>query len=50
MLETCFTATATSTWRDERTRTTRKNACDRETKMKIGLVMIFIIAQAALAK
>ena len=30
-----FTATTTSTWRDEQTGTTRKNACDPETMMKI---------------
>ena len=45
-------AITTSTWRDERTGTTRKNACDRETMrmMKIRAVIIFIIAQVVLAK
>ena len=39
-------------WRDERTGTTRKNACIRETMrmMKIRAVIMFAIAQAALAK
>ena len=32
------------------TRTTRKNACDRETMVKIRLAIIFIIAQVALTK
>ena len=46
-----ITATATSMWRDEwTTTTTRKNACDRETMMKIGAVTTFAIAQAALAR
>ena len=47
-----ITATTTSTWRDERTGTTRKNACNRETMrmMKIRAVMMFMIAQVALAK
>ena len=45
-----FTATTTSTWRDERTTTTRKNACDQETMMKIRVVIIFIIAQVVLAR
>ena len=42
----------TSTWRDEWTGTTRKNACNRETMrmMKIRVVIIFIIAQVALTK
>ena len=37
-------------WRDERTGTTRKNACNRETMMKIRVVITFITAQAASAK
>ena len=37
-------------WRDERTTTPRKNACNRETMMKIRVVIIFIIAQVVLAK
>ena len=44
------TATTTSTWRNERTATTRKNACNRETMMKIRAVITFIIAQVALAR
>ena len=43
-----ITATTMSTWRDEQTTTTRKNACDRETMMKIRAM--FIIAQAVLAR
>ena len=35
---------------DKWTGTTRKNACNRETMMKIRAVIIFIIAQVALAK
>ena len=35
---------------DKRTGTTRKNACDRETMMKIRVVIIFIIAQVVLTK
>ena len=35
---------------DKRTGTTRKNACDRETMMKIRVVMTFAMAQAALTK
>ena len=34
----------------EWTATTRKNACNRETMMKIRAVITFIIAQVALAK
>ena len=47
-----ITASTTNTWRDEQTGTTRKNACNRETMrmMKIGAVMIFVIAQVASAK
>ena len=35
---------------DERTVTTRKNACNRETMVKIRLAIIFIIAQVVLSK
>ena len=35
---------------DKRTGTTRKNACNRETMMKIRVVIIFIIAQVVLTK
>ena len=35
---------------DERTGTTRKNACDRETMVKIRLAIIFVIAQVVLTK
>ena len=35
---------------DERTGTTRKNACNRETMVKIRLAIIFIIAQVVLTK
>ena len=35
---------------DKRTGTTRKNACDRETMMKIRAVITFIIAQVVLTK
>ena len=35
---------------DKRTGTTRKNACKRETMMKIRVVLIFIIAQVVLTK
>ena len=35
---------------DKRTGTTRKNACDRETMMKITAVITFIIAQVVLTK
>ena len=35
---------------DKRTGTTRKNACSRETMMKIRAVIMFIIAQVALTK
>ena len=45
-----ITATAMSTWRDERTTTAGKNACKRETMMKIRVGIIFIIAQVPLAK
>ena len=41
--------TATSTWRNERTATTRKNTCNQETMMKIRVVMTFITVQAVLA-
>ena len=34
----------------KRTGTTRKNACDRETMVKIRLAIIFIIAQVVLTK
>ena len=34
----------------KRTGATRKNACNRETMVKIRLAIIFIIAQVALAK
>ena len=37
-------------WRDERTATTGKNACNQETMMKIGVVIIFVIVQVVLAK
>ena len=39
-----------STWRDEQATTTGKNACNRETMMKIRVVITFAIAQVALAK
>ena len=35
---------------DKRTGTTRKNACNRETMVKIRLAIIFIIAQVVLTK
>ena len=35
---------------DKRAGTTRKNACDRETMMKIRVVIIFITAQVVLTK
>ena len=37
-----------SAWRDEGTTTTGKNACNRETMMKIRVVIIFIITQVVL--
>ena len=45
-----ITATATSTWRDDQAATTRKNACNRETMMKIRAVTTFATVQVALAK
>ena len=45
-----FATTATSTWRNEGAATTRKNACNRETMMKIGAATAFAMAQAALAR
>ena len=52
VLVTDRSATTTSAWRNERTGTTRKNACNRQTMRmtKIRVVIIFIIAQVALAK
>ena len=35
---------------DERTGTTRKNACNRETMVKIRVAIIFVIAQVVLTK
>ena len=37
-------------WRNEWTATTRKNACNRETMMKIRITTIFAITQVALAR
>ena len=49
-IRAAITAIATSARRNERTTATGKNACTRETMMKIRAVMMFMIAQVALAK
>ena len=45
-----FAASATSMWRNEWATTTRENACNRETMMKIRAVIMSAMAQAALAR
>ena len=45
-----FSATTTSTWRNERGTTTRENGCNRETMVKIRAVIVFAMVQAALAR